>query len=59
MTRQAIQKQRKQLLTLTIEIAEGQNETILIMEGDDHNQLASDFCLKHGLDSDLEQLLAE
>lgn len=59
MTRQTMQKQRKQLLTLTIEIAEGQNETILIMEGDDPNQLASDFCLKHGLDTDLEQLLAE
>ncbi len=59
MTRQAMQKQRKQLLTLTIEIAEGQNETILIMEGDDPNLLASDFCLKHGLDTDLEQLLAE
>jgi hypothetical protein len=31
---------RKELLTLTIEIGDGQNETILIYEGDDPNQLA-------------------
>jgi len=31
---------KKELLTLTIEISEGQNETILIFEGDDPLQLA-------------------
>ena len=52
-------RQRKQLLTLTIEIADGQNETILILEGDDPNHLAYEFSKKHGLDEDLERLLAE
>jgi hypothetical protein len=47
------------LLTLTIEIADGQNETILILEGDDPNQLARDFSYKHGLDAELQRLLAE
>jgi hypothetical protein len=50
---------RKELLNLTIEIAEGHNETILIREGDDPNRLAFDFSIKHGLSSELERVLAD
>ena len=32
---------RKEILTLTIEIGEGQNDNILIHEGDDPQQLAN------------------
>ncbi len=31
----------------------------MIREGDDPNRLAFDFSVKHGLDSELEKLLAE
>ena len=44
---------RKELLTLTIEIGEGENETILIREGDDANELASKFSEKYSLDPEL------
>lgn len=50
---------RKELLSLTIEIAEGHNETILIREGDDPSRLAFDFSVKHSLDSELERVLAD
>jgi len=38
---------------LTIEIGEGENETILIREGDDANELASKFSEKYSLDPEL------
>jgi hypothetical protein len=44
---QQLRETRKELLTLTIEIGDGQNETILIYEGDDPNQLANAFAIKH------------
>lgn len=44
---------------MTIEIAEGHNETILIREGDDPSRLAFDFSVKHSLDSELERVLAD
>lgn len=44
---QQLREIRRELLTLTIEIGDGQNETILIYEGDDPNQLANAFALKH------------
>jgi hypothetical protein len=36
-------------LTLTIEIGEGQNDDILIFEGDDPGYLAAEFAAKHGI----------
>ena len=50
---------RKEILTLTIEIGEGQNDNILIHEGDDPQQLADAFALKHNIGSQLKELLAE
>jgi hypothetical protein len=38
---------------LTIEIGDGQNETILIREGDDAHELAVKFSQKHSLDHEL------
>jgi uncharacterized coiled-coil protein SlyX len=46
------------LLTLTIEIAEGRTDTILIHEGDDPTILAEQFIATHGLDQDLLQILS-
>lgn len=40
---------RREILTLTIEIGEGQNDDILIFEGDDPNYLAAEFAAKHGI----------
>ena len=42
-----ISPDRKEILTLTIEIGEGRNENILIREGDDPYQLAHEFNMKH------------
>jgi hypothetical protein len=52
-------KARKQLLTLTIEIAEGQTETILIHEGDSASELARSFCHKYGLEQSLHSILVQ
>jgi len=35
---------------LTIEVAEGVSETIMIYEGDDPDTLANEFAERHGLD---------
>ena len=40
---------RKQLLTITIEIGNGQNENILIREGDSPRDIAHEFAKKHGI----------
>jgi hypothetical protein len=47
------------LLTLTIEVAEGQNETIAIYEGDDPMILACEFADRYQLDPALQDLLAD
>jgi hypothetical protein len=41
--------QQREILTLTIEIGEGQNDDIAIYEGDDPNYLAAEFAAKHGI----------
>ena len=40
---------KKEILTLTIEIGEGQNDHIFIHEGDDPNVLAQAFASKHNI----------
>ena len=50
---------KKEILTLTIEIGEGQNDNILIHEGDDPNVLAKAFASKHNIGDQLKELLAE
>ena len=55
----AIQGERKEILTLTIEIGEGRNENILICEGDDPYRLAMDFDARHNIGQQLRDLLAE
>lgn len=50
---------RREILTLTIEIGEGQNDDIQIFEGDDPNYLAAEFAAKHGIGEQLQELLAE
>jgi len=39
----------KELMTITIEIGDGQNENILIREGDSPRELAKKFALKYGI----------
>ena len=48
---------KKQLLTVTIEISEGNSETILVNEGDQPSLLAFDFINKHRLDPRLVPIL--
>ena len=50
---------RREILTLTIEIGEGQNENILICEGDDPFTLAEQFAQKHKIGGQLRDLLGE
>ena len=49
----------REILTLTIEIGEGQNENILIREGDNPYVLAAHFAEKHQIGDQLRDLLAE
>jgi hypothetical protein len=44
---------RREILTLTIEIGEGQSDDIFIFEGDDPNYLAAEFAAKHGIGEQL------
>ena len=53
------QSSRKELLTITIEIGNGQNENIHINEGDSPHALASEFAKRHGINEQLTELLAE
>ena len=48
-----------ELMTITIEIGDGQNENIFVREGDDPKQLAREFAKKHGIGEQLTDLLAE
>ena len=50
---------KKEILTLTIEIGEGQNDNILIHEGDNPQELADAFANKHNIGLQLKELLAE
>lgn len=45
------QRKPKELLVMTIEIGNGQKDTIHVFENDDPNDLAYNFCEKHNLDS--------
>ena len=47
------------MLSLTIEIAVGQNEKIMIYEGDSPDAVAQGFCKKYGLNHDLKSVLAQ
>ena len=49
----------KEVLTITIEIGNGQSENIIIHEGDDPRELARQFARKHGIGEQLTDLLAE
>lgn len=53
------QRSNKELLTITIEIGNGQNENIHINEGDSPRALAEDFARRHGINDQLTELLAE
>lgn len=53
------QRSSKELLTITIEIGNGQNENIHINEGDSPHALAADFARRHGINEQLTELLAE
>lgn len=47
------------MLTITVDIGNGQQENILIRENDDPHQLATDFAMVHGIDQQLRDLLSE
>jgi hypothetical protein len=47
------------LLTITVEIGNGQQESILIREDDDPNLLAYEFSQIHGINEQLREILAE
>ena len=47
-----------ELLTITIDIGNGQHENIEVFEGDNPYDLAKQFALKHNLDLRLTDLLA-
>eukprot|EP00347_Sterkiella_histriomuscorum_P010260 403376977 len=49
----------RELLTITVDIAEGRQENILIRENDDPYQLATEFALMHNLNDQMRDLLAE
>ena len=46
-------------MTITIELGNGQNENIIIHEGDEPRELARQFARKHGIGEQLTELLAE
>lgn len=48
-----------ELLQITIELSETEVDTIVIRQGDRPEQLAAQFCLKHGLTDDIFHLLCQ
>lgn len=50
--------EQQELLTITIDIGNGQQENIEVFEGDSPYNLAQIFAMKHGLDLRLTDLLA-
>lgn len=44
----------KELLTITVEIGNGQKENIIIYENDDAQQVSDAFCNKHGINDELK-----
>ena len=55
----SVPAQRRELLTITVEIGNGESAPILIREGDDPKELAREFCYVHDVGVELEDLLAE
>jgi hypothetical protein len=51
--------QEKELLIMTIEIGDGQKDTLRVFENDDPNELAKQFCEKHGLNPNIVYPLAQ
>ena len=49
----------KELLVMTIEIGNGNHDTIHVSENDDPADLAKDFCMKHGLSPNIVVPLAQ
>ena len=48
---------REEILTITVEIGEGREENIRVLEGDTAEGLAYGFCLKYGLEEKLRDVL--
>jgi len=46
----------KELLTITVEIGNGQKEKIIIFENDDPQKISEEFCLKHEISEDLQEI---
>jgi hypothetical protein len=51
--------EEKELLIMTIEIGDGQKDTLRVFENDDPNDLAKAFCDKHGLNPNIIYPLAQ
>jgi len=49
----------RELLTITVEIGNGETAPILIREGDNPYELAAEFCYNYGVGDELLDLLAE
>ncbi len=50
--------ERKEVLTITIDLGNGNSENIVVLEGDDPHDLAVQFVLRHQLNMKLKDLLA-
>jgi len=50
---------RREILTISVEITEGQTADIIIREGDDPSALANEFAMQYGISSALRDLLAD
>ena len=48
------QNRGSELLTITVEIGNGQKENIVIYENDDAQQISDAFCEKHNINEDLK-----
>lgn len=46
-----------EILQITIEVSEGQVETIIVREDDDPHIIAREFCIKHNLNEHVYELL--
>ena len=46
----------KELLTITVEIGNGQKEKIIIFENDDPQKISEEFCLRHEISEDLQEI---
>lgn len=46
----------KELLTITVEIGNGQRENIIIFENDDAEQVSEVFCKKHNIKDELKEI---